>query len=597
MFGLLSWVSAAAFAAEGGIDLDRYKPPSDHLGYFTAQSADTLGHLQLGVAARANAARDPFVIVGADGEPLAADTYRAPVQSRVVTNLQLGLGVTQLFSLSADLPVVLSQTGYDVASLTGVGELVPLSARAIGDLRLTPKVAPLSAANGPLGLAVAVPISLPTGDPAALAGEGGLSVSPTLIAELSDGEVRLGAYRWRAAVNLGVAIRPDDRVRDVPTGDAVLYSLAAGFRPAPSVELIADLSGQSWGRTRAQSPAELDLGVLFFASPWLVVQAGGGFGLIPGLGTPDVRGVVGVSWAPSFNPDDRDRDRDDIADAYDACVNESEDVDGWQDEDGCPDIDNDGDGVEDLDDQCVDDPEDADGYRDGDGCPDSDNDLDTIPDMVDRCPDQAEVVNGFMDQDGCPDADPENDSDNDGFDDEVDHCPYDAEDFDNTDDLDGCPDTDNDGDGLLDINDRCPNAKEDMNGVEDDDGCPEDGRAKLSGKRIEITERVYFDTGKTTIKPESYGLLDEVAQVLAQNPQITLLRVEGHTDDQGADLNNLKLSQGRAEEVRNYLIQRGVSPERLVAAGFGEGQPVASNKTEDGRATNRRVEFIVLKVQ
>ncbi|MBK7761731.1 MAG: OmpA family protein [Deltaproteobacteria bacterium] len=136
-----------------------------------------------------------------------------------------------------------------------------------------------------------------------------------------------------------------------------------------------------------------------------------------------------------------------------------------------------------------------------------------------------------------------------------------------------------------------------MNGVEDDDGCPEDGRAKLSGKRIEITERVYFDTGKTTIKPESYGLLDEVAQVLAQNPQITLLRVEGHTDDQGADLNNLKLSQGRAEEVRNYLIQRGVSPDRLVAAGFGEGQPVASNKTEDGRATNRRVEFIVLKVQ
>jgi hypothetical protein len=73
------------------------------------------------------------------------------VQSRVVTNLQLGLGVTQLFSLSADLPVVLTQTGYDVASLTGLGELVPLSATAIGDLRLTPKVAPLSAANGPLG--------------------------------------------------------------------------------------------------------------------------------------------------------------------------------------------------------------------------------------------------------------------------------------------------------------------------------------------------------------------------------------------------------------------------------------------------------------
>jgi len=72
---------------------------------------------------------------------------------------------------------------------------------------------------------------------------------------------------------------------------------------------------------------------------------------------------------------------------------------------------------------------------------------------------------------------------------------------------------------------------------------------------------------------------------------------ELHLRVNGADLNNLKLSQGRAEEVRNYLIQRGVSPDRLVAAGFGEGQPVASNKTEDGRATNRRVEFIVLKVQ
>jgi len=118
-------------------------------------------------------------------------------------------------------------------------------------------------------------------------------------------------------------------------------------------------------------------------------------------------------------------------------------------------------------------------------------------------------------------------------------------------------------------------------------------RVKMTEKKLDLLEKVYFDTSKTTIKPGSFALLDEVAQVLNDNPQVKKVVIEGHTDNTGAADVNTKLSQGRAEAVRAYLVKKGVAADRLEAKGFGPTRPIADNKTAKGREANRRVDFVI----
>jgi len=180
------------------------------------------------------------------------------------------------------------------------------------------------------------------------------------------------------------------------------------------------------------------------------------------------------------------------------------------------------------------------------------------------------------------------DSDGDGLVDSIDQCPNEPEDKDNFQDDDGCPDPDNDQDGILDVDDKCPNEP----GVPPD-GCPRVYKnIVVTETKIELKQTVYFDTNKTTIKPVSFSLLDEVASAMKDHPKLTV-EIQGHTDSQGDDNFNLKLSQGRAESVRTYLIKQGISSDRMVPKGYGETTPVADNRTADGRAQNRRVEFVI----
>jgi outer membrane protein OmpA-like peptidoglycan-associated protein len=246
--------------------------------------------------------------------------------------------------------------------------------------------------------------------------------------------------------------------------------------------------------------------------------------------------------------------------------------------------DKDGDGILDDVDKCPNDPEDKDGFEDEDGCPDPDNDNDGIPDKTDKCPNDAEDKDGFQDEDGCPDLD----NDGDGLNDKIDACPNEPEDKDGFEDEDGCPDPDNDKDGILDKDDKCPNEY----GVPPD-GCPKKYvNVVVTATKIEIKQTVYFDTNKATIKPVSFALLDEVAQALKDNPKIEV-EVQGHTDSQGDDKFNMKLSQHRAESVRTYLIKKNIASNRMVAKGYGEEVPIADNRTTEGRSENRRVEFVI----
>jgi OOP family OmpA-OmpF porin len=122
---------------------------------------------------------------------------------------------------------------------------------------------------------------------------------------------------------------------------------------------------------------------------------------------------------------------------------------------------------------------------------------------------------------------------------------------------------------------------------------PAPKRVEVTADKIVIREKIQFDLDKATIKPDSHGLLDEIVQVIQDNPHILKISIEGHTDDQGADKYNQKLSEQRAQSVLAYLTGHGVDAGKLTAKGFGEGKPIASNETEEGKEQNRRVEFII----
>jgi outer membrane protein OmpA-like peptidoglycan-associated protein len=290
-----------------------------------------------------------------------------------------------------------------------------------------------------------------------------------------------------------------------------------------------------------------------------------------------------------------DKDGDGFLDNEDKCPNKPEDFDGYQDNDGCPeeeDADSDNDGILDRDDRCPTDPEDKDGFKDEDGCPDRDNDADGVPDTTDKCPTVAEDRDGFEDLDGCPDLD----NDQDGFQDEVDKCPNDKEDRDQFEDEDGCPDYDNDKDGIKDVDDRCPMQPETINGVTDEDGCPDKKYTliKVTKERIEISQKVRFRTGRSKVLKASFEMLDQVADAIVTN-KIGKVLVEGHTDDVGAASSNMRLSQKRADAVRDYLVSKGVSADALDAIGFGEIRPIEKARTKAARAKNRRVEFKIIE--
>ena len=233
-------------------------------------------------------------------------------------------------------------------------------------------------------------------------------------------------------------------------------------------------------------------------------------------------------------------------------------------------------------------PEDMDGFQDMDGAPDYDNDNDGIPDSTDAAPLIAEDMDGFEDNDGIP----EPDNDWDGILDIYDGAPNDPEDLDGFQDEDGIPDNDNDGDQIPDISDLCPTEMETFNGYRDDDGCPDEVPPPIveKGGRI-VLQGVNFETGSAEITKESYIILDEVYESLDANPEVEI-EIQGYTDNTGSAGLNQKLSQDRANSVRSYLISMGIDSYRIKAVGYGPQNPIANNGTEQGRAQNRRIEFL-----
>lgn len=381
------------------------------------------------------------------------------------------------------------------------------------------------------------------------------------------------------------------------SSSAVVAALALEWQPLSFLTLFTEVSGESRIKWYSQSFSFRDfINDPFFVTPGfkfalphgLYITAAGDIGVTESAkafrnnfsrngyayatkAVPRYNAQITFGWQGHIVQPDRDKDG--IIDKLDKCIDVAEDIDGFEDEDGCPDFDNDNDGIIDSRDSC---PNQA---ATCSGCPILDADGDGIHDDRDRCPTEPEDFDGFQDDDGCPDRD----NDNDGIADADDKCPLIAEDMDGFEDNDGCPDLDNDGDGVLDALDKCPNVV----GVAENSGCPKTEEIKR-GKLV--LSGVAFESGKAILTPNSYTILDQVYESLAEWTNVKL-EIQGHTDNQGSDQVNLRLSQERAETVMNYLIRKGISSSRLNAIGLGESAPIADNRTAAGRALNRRVEL------
>ncbi len=218
-----------------------------------------------------------------------------------------------------------------------------------------------------------------------------------------------------------------------------------------------------------------------------------------------------------------------------------------------------------------------------------DTDGDGYPDDIDKCPDVKEDGKEPAPSDGCPAG---MDRDGDGIPDVEDACPDVPEDKDGIQDEDGCPEEDADSDKIPDTEDRCPTVPGPRNDIAERNGCPSLTRFE-EGSEIQLLEPIQFDTGKATIKPVSFPILDEVVALMKARMDVKIA-VHGHTDSVGSDASNLKLSKDRAASVMKYLVDHGISPERLQSEGFGETKPIESNDTAEGRLKNRRVEFKVV---
>ena len=482
---LLLLLPALAVAREPGVDVQQFKPVSDVQGFVLLHDATQLPQFRPGFNLTLNYGVNPLEV-------------HSPGVGRQfgITDGIFGVDATGALGLfdwwEVALHFPIAQIPVETSFIENVGG--KRVGYGIGDIRLETRLQPLDPETFAVGLSVNPFLTIPSGNERANLGRG-----------RAGGGVRVAVSqswtRVHFAVNLGWAFYPRATIANLTTGDELTFGAGVGFTPVVDrfhVRLELDGSftpGPSdKDEERFGDPAHTPFEVLASAEyvfPFgLGLRGGVGKGITPGFGATDFRVFVGASYA-IFAPIDRDRDG--IADPDDACRREPEDLDGWED---------------------------------ADGCPDPDNDADGFADAADQCPDEGEDRDGFQDADGCPDQKP---------------------------------------------------------------------LAVLTQCKIEISDKVYFETGKAKILEVSYPLLTTVAQIITDNPDLVeKVIVEGHTDNRGGTKYNKRLSQRRAKAVAKFLRKSGVDKRRLNHQGYGKEKPIADNATRQGRSKNRRVEFKVL---
>lgn len=492
----------------------------------------------------------------------------------VATHLQMAATVHERFSLNADVPLAVAVSG-EATSVISTGILDGFS---LGDPRF-------GARFRLAGHAELDPISI------YLSAQGFLGfLNSAKRSQFSTDE----AFRGRASLVLAGRVGP------------VRWSLAGGYHARPRVSFGAadaivvaselfvnagiaytlldnrlSLGAEGWMQTvverafQSQHVAgEVIAEARYRVIPQVELALGVGPGITRQVGVPSIRGAFTVAWTPFdgsriplVNTEERDR-----ADIVGTNARETHDspvlttVTHSVNDERIPDCEL------------------------GGPCPEAsrDPDGDGVFAPVDLCPSTPRGPTPDPDRAGCPDGD----QDGDGVPDHGDACVREASGA-RPDPLHiGCPLHDRDNDNVADVDDHCP----DQPGAPSPDparnGCPSLVQMDVEGFRI--LEPVHFATARATILPESFPVLQAVADALRARTEVRRVSVEGHTDIRGNVESNVDLSNRRAISVMLWLVSHGVEPQRLEAHGFGPTVPVAPNTTAAGRERNRRVQFRVV---
>lgn len=522
---LASLLALPCGARAQGFSASRYLAPTNADDLARTERAWVTPHLRVGA-----------VLVGEYAHRLRT-LERAPVFThRATVHAAVTLGLFDRLQVGLAMPVVLFQESA-----------LNAAAPAPGDLRVDARVRVAGLARrGVYRLSLALGAALPTGDAAAWAGDGAVSLTPRLLFEAT------WARDYVFAANVGTAVRLGWRHQGFAR---VGVSIPVAARTVITLEGAVEMRLDDPGAPGAVSLETL-AGLRHVSRRGLALGVAAGPGAVLGEGTADVRAVLAVGYAPQVDDalhEVGDRDADLVLDPNDRCPDEPAGPRPDPRAPGCPVRDQDRDGVRDDQDECPARPVGDDPDPQRVGCPREDRDRDGVRDPDDVCP---------LDPAG-PHPDPASR---------------------------GCPHPDPDGDGILNALDACPLER----GVASSDrathGCP---RVFVRGDRVVIPQQPRFAVDRDVILPVSMPLLSEVAAALEAHPELTRIEIQGHTDDVGDDPHNMDLSERRARSIRAYLIARGVSADRLEARGYGETVPLVDNRAPGGRAMNRRVEFVV----
>lgn len=603
---LLLLVTAPAAAQE--INAQRFTPSVDGQT-FLVLNHPSVGGAGVGGGMTVSYADDPFIYRFED-----EDLADIALLDGVATANLLGFANLGRVRLGVDVPLHLASSGYGVDGF-----------RLLGDLGVDGKVSLLSREH--LGLGARARVTLPTGNGNAWLGDAHPSVTTEVLAATGE--------RVIVAANAGFRVYGGGAVElpDVSWGSRFTYGAGVSVPVWDPISATAELTGEMiFGSGGAPGAFPLEGLVSLRGEPQenLVASLGLGAGLTQGIGAPDFRVVAGVGWVPGRREVATDavtarvvsdRDGDGIADTRDLCPDQAEDYNGTADDDGCPEAgltptrllvrDEQGAQVAGAGIELLAGPETgrwsaSDGelvrslppgtYRvraSGDGyiahedkvvVPEAPRHEATLTLSAEAA--MGTVTLTVLDDQGQPVAararllgtDVEINTASDGV--SQDRVPA----------------------GTWEVVVSAPGhtvarrtLRVEPDGTASLDVLLQRERVVVTEDRIVILDRVFFEFDSAVIKPESFGILDEVVATLKARDEIELVEVQGHTDDQGAADYNRELSQRRAEAVRAYLVKSGVAPDRLIARGYGEDRPLQSGETPDVRATNRRVEFVIHK--
>lgn len=569
--------ATTAFAqSRSGFAVDRFEPAERGSQFFVNDTLDFRGDLRPAIGATLDYGYKPLVVYDRAG-----NERSALVRHQLFTHLGGSLVLADRLRLGLNLPIAVYQDGE--TTIVGNDRFKAADKAAVGDIRLAADLRFLGTYGDAFTLAGGVRAWLPTGQRSQFTGDGSTRIAPQIMAA---GD--LGPLTYAARLALVFRTRADDYAGS-ELGSELLGSAGAGLKALDGKLVIGPevfassvfTDSSSFFKTRG-SPSEWLFGLHYDVGD-LRLGGGIGGGLTRGYGAPQLRALLSAEWVPAYEKPDRDKDG--VVDDVDACP----DVAGVPDTDpaknGCPPapLDTDEDGIPDTEDAC---PSER-GVRTNDpktnGCPD--RDTDGIVDSFDACPAVPGSPNADPKKNGCP-----VDRDGDGIADREDACPDVPGVKDPSPEKNGCP-GDRDADSVNDLEDACP----DTPGTRDPDpkknGCP---LVVVTDKEIRINQEVKFKFDSAEILHESDTILDAVREVLAGHPEITKIRVEGHSDNVGKPAYNKTLSQKRAASVVKWLTDKGIDKQRLAAQGYGQEQPIDSNETDAGRANNRRVAFTIL---